>query len=239
MVYTDMHTHLLCGVDDGAKDEETMRAMLDAAYADGVRRLCATPHFQPDFYGDNTRLRDEAFARLSAYAAERYPDLSLSLGNEIGYRTECLDDIRKGNSLLLGGKYVLLDFPADVSLFIMENALSRFFSGGYRVVLAHVERYEALFGEYKLLREWQESGVYFQMTASYLAASLSGYARKHRKKLLSTSLISMVASDGHDLSFRPMQLSAAEKALCRFGGQALASQLLYHVPNKVLNGEDI
>ncbi len=239
MIFTDMHAHLLFGVDDGAKDEAMMRSMLDAAYADGVRRLCATPHFQPDFYGDNSLARDEAFSRLTAYAKERYPDLSLSLGNEIGYRTECIDDIRAKRCLLLGGKYVLLDFPADVSLFIIENALSRFFSGGYRVILAHVERYEALFNQYRLLREWREYGAYFQMTASYVASPLTSFAKKHRKKLLSSSLISMVASDGHDLSYRPMQLSAAYEMLCRFGGVKLAERLLYHVPNQVLNGEDI
>ena len=70
MEFTDIHAHLLFGVDDGAKDEATMRAMLDAAYQDGVRTLCATPHFQPDFYGDNLKARDEAFLRLSAYAEE-------------------------------------------------------------------------------------------------------------------------------------------------------------------------
>ena len=182
MIFTDMHAHLLCGVDDGARDEATMLAMLDASYRDGVRRLCATPHFQPDFYGDNAAAREEAFARLSAYAKEHYPDLVLSLGNEVGYRTECLEDLRQGRCLMLGGRYVLLDFPADVSLFIMENAFSRFFSGGYRVILAHVERYGALLGKYRLLREWQDYGVAFQMTASYITLPLPVFERKHRKK---------------------------------------------------------
>ena len=216
-----------------------MLAMLDASYRDGVRRLCATPHFQPDFYGDNAAAREEAFARLSAYAKEHYPDLVLSLGNEVGYRTECLEDLRQGRCLMLGGRYVLLDFPADVSLFIMENAFSRFFSGGYRVILAHVERYGALLGKYRLLREWQDYGVAFQMTASYITLPLPAFERKHRKKLLSSGLIGMVASDGHDLATRPMGLSEAYGVLSRTYGQADADRLLYHTPNRVLNGESI
>ena len=239
MIFTDMHAHLLCGVDDGARDEATMLAMLDASYRDGVRRLCATPHFQPDFYGDNAAAREEALARLSAYAKEHYPDLVLSLGNEVGYRTECLEDLRQGRCLMLGGRYVLLDFPADVSLFIMENAFSRFFSGGYRVILAHVERYGALLGKYRLLREWQDYGVAFQMTASYITLPLPVFERKHRKKLLSSGLIGMVASDGHDLAARPMGLSEAYGVLSRTYGQADADRLLYHTPNRVLNGESI
>lgn len=42
MIYTDLHIHLLCGVDDRAKNEEQMREIVDAAYADGTRAICAT-----------------------------------------------------------------------------------------------------------------------------------------------------------------------------------------------------
>ena len=51
----DLHIHLLCGVDDGARDEETMRAMVDAAYDDGTRVICATPHYHPGFFGRTTK----------------------------------------------------------------------------------------------------------------------------------------------------------------------------------------
>lgn len=47
MNYADMHCHMLYGVDDGAQDRETSRAMLDAAYADGTRTICFTPHCHP------------------------------------------------------------------------------------------------------------------------------------------------------------------------------------------------
>ncbi len=47
MNYADMHCHMLYGVDDGAQDRETSRAVLDAAYADGTRTICFTPHCHP------------------------------------------------------------------------------------------------------------------------------------------------------------------------------------------------
>lgn len=47
MFFTDIHIHALYGVDDGAKTEAEMQAIVDASYADGIRTLCVTPHFHP------------------------------------------------------------------------------------------------------------------------------------------------------------------------------------------------
>lgn len=50
MALADIHIHLLFGVDDGAKDEDEMHAILDAAYQAGTRVLCCTPHFHPGYF---------------------------------------------------------------------------------------------------------------------------------------------------------------------------------------------
>ena len=57
MALADIHIHLLFGVDDGAKDEDEMHAILDAAYQAGTRVLCCTPHFHPGYFGDIKSLR--------------------------------------------------------------------------------------------------------------------------------------------------------------------------------------
>ena len=62
MEYTDLHIHALFGVDDGAKNEADMRAMVDAAYADGVRTLCVTPHYHPGYFGENCEKIDKAYS---------------------------------------------------------------------------------------------------------------------------------------------------------------------------------
>ena len=53
MYFSDIHTHVLHATDDGAKKREDMYEMIDAAYKSGTRLICATPHFAPDFFGDN------------------------------------------------------------------------------------------------------------------------------------------------------------------------------------------
>lgn len=83
VTFADIHTHLLFGVDDGAKDEDEMLAILDAAYQSGTRLLCCTPHFHPGYWGHNRERSAAAYDRLTAAARNRYPDLRLHLGNEL------------------------------------------------------------------------------------------------------------------------------------------------------------
>ena len=119
--FFDLHSHILCGVDDGAIDQETMYAMLDMAYADGVRALCLTPHYSPYHYGDTFDRSEGSFALLSEYAREHYPDLQLFMGHELGYYHGCEEALRSGRCrMLAGSRYVLVDFPAQVH-FPMEN----------------------------------------------------------------------------------------------------------------------
>ena len=50
--FFDLHSHMLCGVDDGAKTVEEMFSMLEMAYEDGIRAICLTPHYSPYLFGD-------------------------------------------------------------------------------------------------------------------------------------------------------------------------------------------
>ena len=68
--YTDIHCHMLSGTDDGARTDEEMFAMLDAAYASGTRSICLTPHFNPMCFGDNRERGERAYEKLCAYAHE-------------------------------------------------------------------------------------------------------------------------------------------------------------------------
>ena len=114
MIFADIHNHSLACVDDGARSEEAMFRMVDAAYADGIRLLCLTPHFHPVCFGDNRASSLESFKKLQAYCAEHHPDLRLYLGNELRYGPNCDNWLKEGFCRALGSSsLVLVDFPAD------------------------------------------------------------------------------------------------------------------------------
>lgn len=103
MEYTDFHIHALFGVDDGAKTEAEMHAMVDASYADGVRTLCVTPHYHPSYFGDNQSKIDSAYAALVDYVRQCYPTMQLCLGNELRYSMNCISWLNNGQCRTLNG----------------------------------------------------------------------------------------------------------------------------------------
>lgn len=239
MLYTDVHSHILSGVDDGPKTPEEMYALLDASYADGVRTLCLTPHLNPVYYGHNQEKAQHAFALLSAYASEKYPDMTLHLACELGYHTECLSLLEGRADLLIGGKYVLLDFMANVALFTLRYAIEELLSAGYFVLLAHVERYECLYGKEALLQEWVARGVRFQVNAASFLKTSARPVRKQVKKLMRRALIHVVASDVHDLSVRKCLMREAETVITdRYGGE-VAELLMLRFPDRILAGKQV
>ncbi len=239
MEYTDIHSHILFGVDDGAESEEEMIALLEASYADGVRTLCTTPHFQPAYYGHNTEKAKRAFAVLSDYVQKAHPDMTLHLGSELGYHTDCKAAIGRGECLLLGGKYLLMDFQPEVSFFTIQYAMEEMLASGYRIILAHVERYAALDGKEDLLLDWERRGARFQVNAAAFSRRASSRVKKQLKRLMRLELVHAVASDTHDLKVRPTELRAAEKAITSHYGKNVAELLLSVLPSRILAGENV
>lgn len=237
--YTDVHSHLLFGADDGAETETEMYAMLDAAYASGTRALCLTPHYQPRYYGHNGGRADHAMSLLTAYAKEKYPDMTLALANELGYYTECERAVADGSCRLLGGRYLLMDFLPRTPLFTIRYAVDEMLSAGYHLVLAHIERYEALKGEEDLIAEWASRGALLQVNASAFARKMPFFAKRRIKKLMKRELIHMVASDAHDLSLRPPSLAEAEEVITDRFGADIARLLLSAIPSDVMAGKRI
>ncbi len=239
MFYTDIHSHMLCGCDDGAADEATMYAMLDAAYDSGTRVLCLTPHFQPHFYGENAESSRRAFDRLSAYAAEKHPDMTLHLGNELGYYTSCSEALNAGRCRLLGDRYLLMDFLPNVPLFTLRYAMDEMLSAGHHVILAHVERYRVLRTEHALLLDWAQRGTLFQVNASAFSDVLSFRQRRFVRFLMEHAMIHAVASDAHDLDGRAPSLARAERVITERFGRGMAELLLCQLPNRILAGQPI
>ena len=122
--FFDLHSHMLCEVDDGAKSPDEMYRMLEASYEDGVRAICLTPHYSPYLFGDTFESSQRAFALLGDYVAQNHPDMRIFLGNELGYHHGAVEALDSGRCRTLNGsRYVLLDFPEGITFFSLKNAV--------------------------------------------------------------------------------------------------------------------
>ena len=223
MAFTDIHIHALWGVDDGAKDRSQTLKMLDAAYADGTRCICLTPHCHPGYFGNNGQKITEHFEELKAVAAERYPGLELYLGNELRYSRDCVSWLEDGICRCLGDTgYVLVDFHEDERAAVIVHGLSRLLNAGYTPVLAHAERYAKLSMDLKELRSCRSDGVLIQIDSQSLFGQFGFRAKWIAKGLLRGRMVDFVGSDAHDCRSRVPGLSQAYHYISKLCGQSYA-----------------
>ena len=239
MNYADIHMHLLYGVDDGAETEEQMREILDAAYADGTRVICATPHYHPGYFGDNTGAVNTAFERLKEYAA-KYPDISLYLGNELRYDRGLDRWLGSGACRSINGsRYVLIDFLEHESAEHIVEATLRVLNTGYTPILAHAERYEDFRRDMREIEKLRSFGVIIQVDAQSPFGGWGRGSKQRSRRIIEAGLADLIGSDAHDTSERPPGLSACYEYVKDRCGREYAGCLFMTNPMKILNNEDI
>lgn len=239
--FADIHTHILAGVDDGAKDDETMAAMLSYAYQNGTRAICLTPHYAPELFGENVAKAEAAFERASRYAAEHLPGLALYLGNEIGYSSGSLEALRLGKChTMAGGRYVLVDFFGLGSANLMAKAVDALCCAGYIPVIAHVERYDCLWGKINEIADLAEKGAVLQVNVRSLL-NREGRRRecKTAKQMLMRGLCDVIASDAHDMTDRVPELSDCYDKVASKYGEQYAGRVFYRNPLRILTNREI
>jgi protein-tyrosine phosphatase len=143
---TDIHNHLIPGVDDGARSLDEALGAIAAMHEQGVRRLICTPHIDAELLGHEERYAariakvDTAWAGLRAAAAERFPDVELQRGHEVMVDTPRFS-VGDARVRMAGTPYVLVEFPR---LFVpsgTEDVLYHLRLEGYLPIVAHPERY--------------------------------------------------------------------------------------------------
>lgn len=237
--YFDIHCHMLCGVDDGAKSAHEMCAMLDMAYKDGMRAICLTPHYSPYLFGNTFEASERSFAQLCRYAREKYPDLYLYIGHELGYYGGCLEALVSGECrTLAGSRYVLVDFPENAGFFEIDNAMNQLMQAGYIPILAHTERYRELFGKLDWIESFVMQGGKIQLNAASATGVIGAGAKRQWRAIVKNGLAHLIATDGHNMTSRlPKIPPACIRYLERHCDAEYIRDLLWNNACRIINDE--
>ena len=235
--FSDLHMHALFGVDDGPKTEDDMYAVLDAAYADGTRYMCLTPHFHPGYYRSDMDNSAQAFTLLKAYAGTHYPDMHLAIGNELHYSKDCVSRLADGLCRTMNGTdYVLVDFNDQEDAKTITTGLHQLLNAGYTHILAYAERYSKMHRSLKELKEYSAMGVLLQMDSQSILGGFGLFTRERAQAMLKAHLVDLVSSDAHDTAKRPPQISAVYAYIAQKYDTAMAQALCYHNGRQLLWG---
>lgn len=225
---TDIHQHVLWGIDDGPQRVQEMHAMLREASAQGVRRVFATPHACPGMRPFDRALYDERLWQANAFCREEGLDVELFCGAEIEWTFGAAQAIRRHGLPTLGGTdCLLIELWGNASWRDVRAAATQVLDAGMMPVLAHVERYRCFVLEpRKAIALRKELCVAYQMNAQTALGGGGIMTRRFARRMLEAQAIDAVASDAHNCTTRPQLLGKAYAALRDAYGAAYADALV-------------
>ena len=226
---TDIHQHVLWGIDDGPKDPEGMYKMLKNAHSQGITCIYATPHASPGMQPLDLELYHQRLKEAQEYCDANDLHITVLSGAEIFWTKQTVDTLRRGGVPTLGGgEYVLIELWESISWKEVRSIAEQVMQAGCMPVFAHIERYRCFRcwpGKAIALRK--ELGICYQVNATSVLYPHGFIRKRFLKKMLKAQAIDAVASDAHGRSGRPMRLRKAYKELVRRCGEEYAHRLLH------------
>ena len=231
----DIHSHVLFGLDDGARTLEDSLAMVRMAAEHGTTDLVATPHANLMYRFDHeqiaeriTQVREGAGGALRLYTG---CDFHLSFDNI----QDAIDHPRKYT--INQQNYLLVEFSELLIFKNTEDIFARLRDAGMIAVITHPERNGLLRQRMEHIARWVEQGACVQVTAQSLTGTFGKRAHDFSRELLDRGLVHVIASDGHDCERRPPVMDQARAWLQKQYGEALAEALCVTNPGATLSGE--
>lgn len=224
----DMHSHILPGIDDGAKTVNDSLEMLDCLKKQGITNVCLTPHYYTNeiSLSDFWRSRQELFEMFKPNIPN---GMNIVLGAEV-YVTKYLFNNRDISGVTYGkSRYILTEFPynstfSGSSYDMLERIIGDY---GLIAVLPHVERYHYLVDNPDVIAELKRMGVIIQTNVSNYAKKAPMMKRRRMLKLISSGLIDIIGSDAHSFSHNTPEIySEALDCIAKKCGQNYVIRLM-------------
>lgn len=236
----DIHSHILPGLDDGAKNIEETLEIVRQLHNSGFTTLIATPHvLEEEFLAPAEILASTEQVRRRV--KEAGIPIEILPGAENYIFPDIVKWVRAGKLMTLGntGKYVLLELP----MFDIPQYTERVFFdlqvNGLKIVLAHPERNKGLVEEPERLLEWAGKGVLFQLDLRSLEGRYGPRTRDLAQLMLASDLIHFIGSDAHRVSRSESTYLETLQGVRGLAGEAGFQEIALFNPQNILSGQEL
>jgi protein-tyrosine phosphatase len=236
MGFIDLHSHILPGLDDGARDPASSMAMIRGLVALGFETICATPHQKAGQFLPALAAVREAHATTRDQAAAAGITARIALGAENMWDEVFFQRMQAGAIPSYDdGAAFLFELPVTTLPAALEEHVFRIRMSGALPVMAHPERYQPL---------WRAPELVERLAGSCaLVVDLGAVAGYHGKEpgklarsLLEQDIAHAVASDAHAPEDVRVAAEGMDWIRKRLGESALV-RLLDEGPRRILLGE--
>jgi len=216
----DLHSHILPGIDDGARSLDISLQMAQQAVDSGVRHMVCTPHIHKGYFDNTLNTIRHAFNEFQKAIADASIPLSLSYAAEVRVN-ELIPIWYKQQELPFLGEYngkriLLLEMPHSHIPQGLEVLIKWLLKNNVQPLIAHPERNRELLAEQHKFSWLQRQGCMFQVTAGALTGRFGDKVEDFALSMMRNKAFHVVASDTHDLVRRPNDMQAAYEVVSTF-----------------------
>lgn len=199
VIGTDMHSHLIPGIDDGAKTIEDSIALIKELNAMGFKKVCTTPHIMSDYFRNTPEIINNGLEKVrEAVKAQGIP-MEINAAAEYYIDDGFVKKLESDKLLTIGDNYLLFEISYINCPDNIDEIIFRMQVLGYKPIMAHPERYPFWYNNFDQYRAFRDQGVLLQLNLN----SLSGYygydAKKIGDKLVENNLVDLVGTDCHHM----------------------------------------
>lgn len=233
----DIHSHILCGIDDGARTIDESINILEMLYKKGVTDIILTPHYiKGTKYNIANREKFDLFIELK----RRYNKINLYLGNEVYIDSDLVELLKKGEvATLNNSKYLLIELPMSSEIKDLDSIIYDLMKNGIVPIIAHPERYSYIQKDITYLDKFMDMGVLLQGNYESLFGKFGKNSEKTLKKLLKKKYISFLGSDIHRENHSDHTELLYKKLLKIIKDEKTINDLVDNNILKVINNEEI
>ncbi|WP_316817979.1 tyrosine-protein phosphatase [Pedobacter nyackensis] len=193
-IATDMHSHLIPGVDDGAKDIADSLQLIKGLSELGFTKLYTTPHTLQDIHPNTSETLKNGHAQLDGKLPH---GMTLNLSSEYYLDEEFKKQLTSNQLIPLPGNRLLVEFSQIFRPHDLEEVIFDIGIKGYQVILAHPERYLFFHKQFNYYTRLKEMGIEFQVNAMSLTEHYGKGIKSIAEKLIEKGMIDFIGTDIH------------------------------------------
>lgn len=197
VLHTDIHSHLIPGIDDGSPDMDTSLALLKELEMLGYKKIITTPHVKTEYFQNDVTKLDDLCERLRRSARFEGIKLDIEVGAEHLLDEGVNQRIKNGQFKTFGDNYLLVELPFMFPPFGLDGYIFELQLAGYKLILAHPERYLYWLNDFNQFIRLKDSGVLFQVNIISLGNYYGKDVYNLAKKLIDNNMVELLGTDTH------------------------------------------
>ncbi len=194
---SDIHSHFIPGIDDGAKTIEESVVLITEMYNMGYKKVITSPHIISDMFRNTPEIILGGLEKVRAALKQANIPIEVEAAAEYYLDFDFERKLNEEKLLTFGNNYLLFEISYLNAPDNLNHLIFKMQTLGYKPVMAHPERYNFWHNDFNIYETLVEKGVLLQMNVNSLTGYYSPSTKEIAKQMIDKNMISFLGTDCH------------------------------------------